>query len=403
MITARDVQAARAAVETVARRTPILSTRTFSERAGGTVVLKAENLQRTGSFKVRGVAAKLAKLGEEGCARGVVAASAGNHAQALAAAAQMRGIRCEVFVPADAPMAKVEAARGQGAIVHVGGSSVDACLIAALERSETGGLAFVHPFDDEAIVAGQGSLGLELLEDVPDLAKVVIPVGGGGLCAGVALAIKAARPDVSIVGVQAAACAPFPASMLAGEPIEALSALTIADGIAVKRPGRITLPLLMELTDEVVAVGEDETAEAMVLLLERCKLVVEGAGAVGVAALLGGHVKPAEDGVTVAILSGGNVDAGLLAAIARRHETQSGRRLVLLTRVPDRPGALATILATVAGTGANMLDVSHMREGLDLHVRETAVEFVLETRGHEHAQRVLKALHDEGYTAQVLS
>jgi threonine dehydratase len=403
VITARDVQAARAAVETVARRTPILSTRTFSERAGGTVVLKAENLQRTGSFKVRGVAAKLAALGEEGCARGVVAASAGNHAQALAAAAQMRGIRCEVFVPADAPMAKVEAARGQGAIVHVGGSSVDACLIAALERSETGGLAFVHPFDDKAIVAGQGSLGLELLEDVPDLAKVVIPVGGGGLCAGVALAIKAARPDVSIVGVQAAACAPFPESMRAGEPIEALSALTIADGIAVKRPGGITLPLLMELTDEVVAVGEDETAEAMVLLLERCKLVVEGAGAVGVAALLGGHVKPAEDGVTVAILSGGNVDAGLLAAIARRHETQSGRRLVLLTRVPDRPGALATILATVAGTGANIVDVSHMREGLDLHVRETAVEFVLETRGHEHAQRVLKALHDEGYTAQVLS
>jgi threonine dehydratase len=403
VITARDVQAARAAVETVARRTPILSTRTFSERAGGTVVLKAENLQRTGSFKVRGVAAKLAKLGEEGCARGVVAASAGNHAQALAAAAQMRGIRCEVFVPADAPMAKVEAARGQGAIVHVGGSSVDACLVAALERSETGGLAFVHPFDDEAIVAGQGSLGLELLEDVPDLAKVVIPVGGGGLCAGVALAIKAARPDVSIVGVQAAACAPFPESMRAGEPIEALSALTIADGIAVKRPGGITLPLLMELTDEVVAVGEDETAEAMVLLLERCKLVVEGAGAVGVAALLGGHVKPAEDGVTVAILSGGNVDAGLLAAIARRHETQSGRRLVLLTRVPDRPGALATILATVAGTGANIVDVSHMREGLDLHVRETAVEFVLETRGHEHAERVLKALHDEGYTAQVLS
>jgi threonine dehydratase len=300
-------------------------------------------------------------------------------------------------------MAKVEAARGQGAIVHVGGSSVDACLIAALERSETGGLAFVHPFDDEAIVAGQGSLGLELLEDVPDLAKVVVPVGGGGLCAGVALAIKAARPDVSIVGVQAAACAPFPESMRAGEPIEALSALTIADGIAVKRPGGITLPLLMELTDEVVAVGEDETAEAMVLLLERCKLVVEGAGAVGVAALLGGHVKPAEHGVTVAILSGGNVDAGLLAAIARRHETQSGRRLVLLTRVPDRPGALATILATVAGTGANIVDVSHMREGLALHVRETAVEFVLETRGHEHAQRVLRALHDEGYKAQVLS
>ena len=179
-------------------------------------MLKAENLQRTGSFKVRGVAAKLDALGEEGCASGVVAASAGNHAQALAAAAAARGVPCEVFVPADAPMSKVEAARGQGATVHIGGKSVDACLVAALERSQTGGLAFVHPFDDPAIVAGQGSLGLELLEDVPDLAQVVIPVGGGGLCAGVALAIKDARPDVKIIGVQAAACAPFPESMQGG-------------------------------------------------------------------------------------------------------------------------------------------------------------------------------------------
>jgi threonine dehydratase len=402
MVTARDVQAARAAVETVARRTPILSTRTFSERAGGTVVLKAENLQRTGSFKVRGVAAKLDALGQERCAKGVVAASAGNHAQALAAGAAARGVPCEVFVPTDAPMAKVEAARGQGATVHVGGNSVDECLVAALERAETGGLAFVHPFDDPAIVAGQGSLGLELLEEVPDLAKVVIPVGGGGLCAGVALAIKDAKPDVQIVGVQAAACAPFPESMRRGEPVEATSAITIADGIAIKRPGGITLPLLTDLSDEMVVVGEDATAEAMALLLERCKLVVEGAGAVGVAALLGGQVKPATTGVTVAVLSGGNVDAGLLAAIARRHETESGRRLILLTRIPDRPGGLATLLATVAATGANIVDVSHVREGLDLHVRETAVELVLETRGHEHAQRVLGTLHEEGYAAQVL-
>ncbi len=402
MVTARDVQAARAAAETVARRTPILSTRTFSERAGGTVVLKAENLQRTGSFKVRGVAAKLAALGDERCAKGVVAASAGNHAQALAAAAAARGVPCEVFVPTDAPMAKVEAARSSGATVHVGGKSVDECLLAAHERAETGGLAFVHPFDDPAIVAGQGSLGLELLEQVPDLAKVVIPVGGGGLCSGVALAIKDAKPDVEIVGVQAAACAPFPESMRKGEPIEATSAITIADGIAIKRPGGITLPLLMQLTDDMVVVAEDATAEAMALLLERCKLVVEGAGAVGVAALLGGQVKPAQTGVTVAVLSGGNVDAGLLAAIARRHETESGRRLILLTRIPDRPGGLATLLATVAATGANIVDVSHVREGLDLHVRETAVELVLETRGHEHAQRVLKTLTGEGYEAQVL-
>src|SRR3954462_15339971 len=395
-----DVLAVRAAVELVARRTPILSTRTFSERAGGTVVLKAENLQRTGSFKVRGVAAKLEALGEQGCANGVVAASAGHHAQALAAAAQIRGVPCEVFVPSDAPMAKVEAAREQGATVHIHGNSVDECLHAARERSETGGLAFVHPFDDAAIVAGQGTLGLELLEDVPELAQVVVPVGGGGLCAGVAVAIKATRTDVRIIGVQAAACAPYPESLRRGEPVEADSALTIADGIAVKRPGGLTLALLQRLADDMVLVSEDEIAEAMALLMERCKLVVEGAGAVGVAALLGGKV-PAQD-VTVAVLSGGNVDAGLLAAIARRHESGMGRRLVLLTRVADRPGSLVQMLASVAETGANIVDVSHMREGIDLHVRETAVELVLETRGHDHAERVLADLRAKGYAAQVI-
>ena len=397
--TAADVRAARPAVATVARRTPILSTRTFSERAGGTVVLKAENLQRTGSFKVRGVAAKLAALGD--VPNGVVAASAGNHAQALAAAAAARGIPCEVFVPTDAPMAKVEAARGQGAIVHIGGDSVDACVVTALARAEEGGLAFVHPFDDPAIVAGQGSLGLELLEDVEDLAQVVVPVGGGGLCAGIALVVKDAKPHVRIVGVQAQACAPYPESMAKGEPIEAKSALTIADGIAVKRPGGIPLAILRTHLDDMVVVDEEATAQAMALLLERCKLVVEGAGAVGVAAILNAKIKPTT-GTTVAVLSGGNVDAGLLAAIARRHETESGRRLVALTRIPDRPGGLATLLGTVAGTGANIVDVSHVREGLDLHVRETAVELVMETRGHEHAQKVLSTLHEQGYEAQVL-
>ena len=384
-VSARDIEAARAAVATAARRTPMLSTRTISERAGGVVALKAENLQRTGSFKVRGAAAKLAALGSEGCARGVVAASAGNHAQALAAAARAMGVPCEVFVPADAPIAKAEAARGQGAIVHVAEGLVDECLVAARERAREGGLAFVHPFDDTDIVAGQGSLGLELLEDVPDLARVVVPVGGGGLCSGVAIAVKSARPEVEVVGVR---------------PADA--SLTIADGIAVKHPGELTSALLDQWVDEMCVVAEDEIAEAMVLLMERCKLVVEGAGAIGVAALLGGHVAPSASGTTVAVLSGGNVDPGLLASIARRHETEAGRRLVLLTRVADRPGALAGLLACVASTGANIVDVSHRREGLDLHVRETAVELVLETRGHEHAEAVLAALADAGYEAQVI-
>jgi threonine dehydratase len=401
-VTADDIAAARPAVEAIARHTPVLSSRTISERAGGVVALKAENLQRTGSFKVRGVSAKLAALGDEGCTAGVVAASAGNHAQSLAAAARARGVSCEVYVPTDAPLAKVEAARGQGAIVHVGGDSVDACLAMAHERSEKDGLAFVHPFDDPDIIAGQGSLGLELLEDVPDLAKVIVPVGGGGLCSGVAIAVKAARPDVEVVGVQVAACAPYPESLRRGEPVPASSVLTIADGIAVKRPGALPLDLLTRHADEIVVVEEDATAEAMVVLMERCKLVVEGAGAVGVAALLGGQIRAAERGTTVAVLSGGNVDPGLLASVARRHESAVGRRLVMLTRVPDRPGNLARLLACVASTGANIVDVSHVREGLDLHVRETAIDLVLETRGHDHADAVVAALRDAGYETRVL-
>jgi threonine dehydratase len=397
-----DIEAARAAVERVAKRTPVLSTRTISERAGGKVLLKAENLQRTGSFKVRGAAAKLAALGEEGCAHGVVAASAGNHAQGLAAAAAARGVRCEVFVPADAPIAKAEAARGQGAIVHVGGGSLDDCLAAAMERSRDGGLAFVHPFDDPDIVAGQGSLGLELLEEVPDLAKIVVPVGGGGLASGVAIAVKSARPEVEVVGVQAAACAPYPESLAQGRPVPAETALTIADGIAVKRPGDLTLALLGEWLDGMAVVEDEDAAEAMVVLLERCKLVVEGAGAVGVAALLGGQVAAAANGTTVAILSGGNVDPGLLLSIARRHETLAGRRLVVLTRVPDRPGALAGLVGCVADAGGNIVDVSHVREGFDLHVRETAVEMVLETRGREHADDVMRAMRASGYPAHAL-
>ena len=401
-VTSHDIEAARPAVERVARRTPVVSSRTISERTGGTVALKAENLQRTGSFKDRGASAKLEALGEAGCAHGVVAASAGNHAQALAAVAAAHGVRCDVYVPANAPIAKAEATRGQGAEVHVGGESLDECIAMAREQAETAGSAFVHPYDDPDIVAGQGSLGLELVEDVPDLARVVVPVGGGGLAAGIAIAVKSARPEVEVIGVQVAACAPYPESLARGEPVPATSALTIADGIAVKRPGDLTLPLVRDWLDGLVVVEDEETAEAMFWLMERCKLVVEGAGAVGVAALLGGQVAPAARGTTVAILSGGNVDPGLLLSIARRHETLAGRRLVLFSRVPDRPGGLVSLLTRVAEAGANIVDVSHVREGIDLHVRETAVELVLETRGQAHADAVLAALRDAGFAAEAL-
>jgi threonine dehydratase len=269
--------------------------------------------------------------------------------------------------------------------VHVGGAALEECLEAAQERARDRGMTFVHPFDDPDVVAGQGSLGLELLEDVPDLARVVVPVGGGGLASGVAIAVKSARPEVQVVGVRIAD-----------------TALTIADGIAVKHPGELTQVLLREWLDDEVVVEDEDVAEAMVVLLERCKVVVEGAGAVGVAALLRGKLAPAPQGTTVAVLSGGNVDAGLLLSIARRHETLAGRRLVVLSRVPDRPGKLAELLASVAAAGGNVVDVSHVREGFDLHVRETAVELVLETRGREHADDVMRAMRAAGYSAQPL-
>jgi threonine dehydratase len=361
-----------------------------------TVALKTENLQRTGSFKLRGALAKLAALGDR-CATGVITASAGNHGQALAYAARARGIRCEVFMPDEAAIAKVDAAVALGATVHMLGSTIDETLAAARERAEHEQLAFVHPFDDTEVIAGQGSVGLELLEQVPDIANVLVPIGGGGLASGVAIAVKSQRPQVRVIGVQVATCAPFPASLAAGEPIATGSARTIADGIAVKRPGTVTLPLIKRWVDEVVVVAEDDVGEAMVFLLERAKLVVEGAGAVGVAALLAGIAELATKGTTVVILSGGNVDSGLLAQIVRRHESQAGRRLVLLARVPDRPGGLARLLSLVAEQGANLLDVIHIREGLDLHVRETAVQLVLETRGQAHAQKVSSAVREAGY------
>jgi threonine dehydratase len=388
-------RAIRAGVQIV-KETPVLSSQTLSSRAGGTVVLKAENLQRTGSFKLRGALAKISSLGED-CARGVVTASAGNHGQAVAYAARARRIPCEVFVPEGASIGKVEAVAALGASVQETGSTVDEALAAAHERADNGGLAFVHPFDDLEVIAGQGGLGVELLAQLPDVARVIVPVGGGGLISGVAIALKSQRPDIEVVGVQVETCAPVPASLSAGVPMAVDSALTIADGIAVKRPGKITLPLIKHWVDEVVVVGEDDVAEAMLLLLERAKLVVEGAGAVGVAALLAGRVAPLSDGTTAVVLSGGNVDAGLLTDVTRRHESQAGRRLVLLARLPDRPGSLARLLALVAERGANLRDVQHIREGVELHVRETAVQLVLETRGMTHAQHVIEAVRGAGY------
>lgn len=401
-----DLERIRRAAEAgrgVVRETPVLGSRTLSERVRGVVALKAESLQRTGSFKLRGALARIAALGERARA-GVVTGSAGNHGQAVAYAARARGIPCEVFMPVGAPIQKIDACRDFGATVRLVGDVVDETLAAARERADGSGMAFVHPFDDPDVVAGQGGIGLELAAQVADLRLVLVPVGGGGLASGVAIALKSLRPEVRVVGVQVERCAPVPASLAAGRPVavEAPGA-TIADGIAVKRPGALTVALMREWVDELVVVSEDAVAEAMVWMLERAKLVVEGAGAVGVAALLDGRVTPPPDGTTAAVLSGGNVDAGMLATVARRHESQAGRRLVVLTRLPDRPGALATLLELVGRLHANLLDITHLREGLDLHVRESAVQLVLETRGRAHAEEVLAAIRAAGYDLRTLA
>ena len=399
-MSADDIRRASRVIAGVVRETPVLSSRTLSERTGGTVELKAENLQRTGSFKLRGAMSKLTALGDA-CVAGVVCGSAGNHAQAVAYAARARGVPCFVFMPEGAPIAKVEAVHSLDANVQMIGATVDEALEAAYEMvAENDQMAFVHPFEDPDVIAGQGTIGLELLERVPDLSRVIVPIGGGGLISGIAIALKSERPSIEVVGVQVASCAPVRGSLAAGKPVPVRSALTIADGIAVKRPGDLTLSLIDRWVDDVVAVEEDEVAEAMVFLLERAKLVVEGAGAVGAAALLAGRVPGSPPpGTTVVILSGGNVDAGLLAEVARRHESQAGRRLVLLASLPDRPGSLARLLALVGELRANLVDVEHIREGFDLHVRETAVQLVLETRGQVHADRVTEAVRAAGYQA----
>ncbi|HYV15605.1 MAG TPA: threonine ammonia-lyase [Conexibacter sp.] len=389
--------AAHAASAPVVRRTPLLTSASVSRRCGGTVAFKAECLQRTGSFKLRGALNKLRAIGAG--SPGVVTGSAGNHAQALAYAARHCGVACEVFMPLDAAVSKLDAVRAFGAEVRQQGSSVDECVALARERAADAGLTFVHPFDDRDVIAGQAGVGVELAEELPDLAKVIVPIGGGGLASGVALAVKQQRPEVEVVGVQAAACAPVAAAIAGRAPVAA--GQTIADGIAVKRPGEITLPLIEQLLDDVVTVEEDAIAEAMILLLERSKLLVEGAGAASLAALLTATVAPAPAGTTVALLSGGNVDIGLLASIAGHEETRAGRRARLFTHVSDRPGGLAGLLSAVAEARANVIAVEHVRDGVSLAVRETGVVLTVETRGRDHLARMLADLRAAGYDVDV--
>lgn len=403
----RDVEAAERGLAGIVRHTPVLPAGELSRRAGVEIALKAENLQLTGSFKARGAHHRIASLSRQELDAGVVAASAGNHAQAVALAARRHGTGAILCMPAGAPIAKVDAVRSYGGEVRLVDGSYDEAGAAAASLAEAEGRVLIHPFDDVQVVTGQGTVGLEIARELPGVRLIVVPLGGGGLASGIAVAAKSTLRNVRVVGVQAEACAPYPASIAAHRPIGTRAASTICDGIAIKRPGEVTLPLVEQWLDDVVTVSDDEAAEAMVLLLERSKQVVEGAGAVGVAALLHGKVEPprgarggAESARVCVVLSGGNVDAQLLAECIRLGETSAGRRIVIGTVVPDRPGALAGLLSVVAEHGGNVVDVEHLRDGVDLHVRETAIQLVLETRGPDHGRRIVEAVAGEGFAVR---
>ena len=389
-----DLDAIRAAREVgrgVVEHTPVTPSAYLSEQFGGQIILKAENLQRTGAFKIRGAINKLHRLGDLK-KNGVVAGSAGNHAQGLAFAARHFGVKCEIFIPVGASISKVSACKSYGGIVLDGGESIETAVASAKARALETGMAFCHPYDDVDVVAGQGTLGLELLEDIQDLAQVIIPLGGGGLLSGTALAIKQQNPNVKIIGVQISSCAPYIYGNAPTGPVP-----TLADGIAVKQPGDVTRPLIESWVDELVDVDEDSVADAMMILLERSKMYVEGGGAVGVSALLASRVKPAKKGKTCVVLSGGNVDMGLMPNLIRRHETKAGRRALLFARVSDRPGALAEFLKVVAKAGANIIEVSHVRDGLNLHVRETGLQVVIEVRGRDHTSEIITICKTAGF------
>lgn len=391
----QDVLAARELLTGVVRTTPVAGARALSGSAGAPVHLKCENLQRTGSFKIRGAYTRIAGLSATERAGGVVAASAGNHAQGVALAARLLGVRATVFMPERAALPKVDATRGYGAEVVLTGRSVDEAVEAARESAERTGAVLVHPFDHPDVIAGQGTVGLEILEQVPDVGTVLVPAGGGGLLGGIAAVLRAHRPRTRIVGVQAAGAAAWPSSLAAGRPLPLGGMRTMADGIAVGRPGDVTFSQVAALVDEVVTVGEDALSGALVHCLERAKMVVEPAGVAPVAALLD---QPGRwPGPIVAVLSGGNVDPLVLLQVIRHGLVGSARYLTLHVQVQDRPGALAELLALVGSLGANVTDVAHSRISGALPVGEVDVELSLETRGPEHRDVIVDGLRAAGH------
>src|SRR6195952_904306 len=390
-----DIDATVTQLAGVSIHTPMAGARWLEAMTGGRVLLKCENLQRTGSFKIRGAYVRLSRLSEQERAAGVVAASAGNHAQGVALAAQMLGIKATVFMPEGAPIPKVNATRGYGAEVRFHGAYLTQALVAAQEVSAETGAAFISPYDHPHIVAGQGTVGLEILEQAREVETVLVPTGGGGLLAGVALAIKSKRPDIRVVGVQAEEAAAYPESLRTGAPIALEQMTTMADGIAVAKPGKVPFAVIQEYVDEVITVSEDSMSRALVMLLERAKMVVEPSGAAAVAAVMD-HPEAFRTPL-VAVLSGGNVDPLLLGHLIRHGLSAGGRYLNIHCVIPDRPGGLARLLAELADARANVLAVAHARTSPTPHVGDVEVALQLETRGPEHADAVMTRLRDHGY------
>lgn len=402
--TLAEFEDAAAALDGVITRTPLDESLHLTELLGVPVHLKLENLQRTGSFKIRGATYRLSRLTADERARGVVAASAGNHAQGVALAAKSLGIPATIFMPLGVPVPKLLATRGYGADVVLEGATVETPLRLAAEFAERTGAVFIHPFDHPDVIAGQGTLGLELMDELPDLETVVLGIGGGGLIAGVAAAVKAraaaAGRTVRVIGVQAENSAAYPASLEAGHPLEVATRPTIADGIAVARPGDLPFAIIRDLVDEVVTVSEDDIARALLVLLERAKQVVEPAGAVGVAAILAGKVQAS--GPTVTVLSGGNIDPLLLQRVVAHGLSASGRYMTLQIPLPDRPGQLARVSELLAQAGANVTEVLHTRHGQGLQISEVILQLSVETRGEEHRAHVISVLEKAGYAPKVM-
>lgn len=401
-VTLQDVLSAREVLADVLTPTPMEFSQALTDRTGLPVHLKCENLQRAGSFKMRGAYTRISRLTEEERARGVVAASAGNHAQGVALAARLLGIEATVYMPQGAAMPKLAATRGYGATVHQVGQTIDDCIAEALRHEEEHGAVFVPPFDHPDIVAGQGTCGLEILDQVPQAATILVCTGGGGLLAGIATAVKGLRPDVKVVGVQAETAAAWPGSLSAGHPVALESMSTMADGIAVGRPGDVPFGIVSELVDGIETVSEQAIARAVLFLAERAKQVVEPAGAAAVAHLmeLGTEAGEHYEGPVVALISGGNIDPLLLLRILRQGLTVAGRYLQLRVRVPDRAGELAAVLALLAEEGCNVLEVQHHRRILGLTLGEVAISMTLETMGHDHSSQVIHALRERGYTVE---